>query len=60
LKEDEQLAKALQESLSVESPPRYGNGIPRYGNGIPYQGNAYQPYPMHFPMGFRYLISIAD
>ncbi|KAH8516530.1 hypothetical protein H0E87_004757 [Populus deltoides] len=53
LKEDEQLAKALQESLSVESPPRYGNGIPRYGNGIPYQGNAYQPYPIHFPMGFR-------
>jgi hypothetical protein len=51
LKEDEQLAKALQESLSVESPPRHG---------IPYQGNAYQPYPIHFPMGFRYLISIAD
>ncbi|CAK7347661.1 unnamed protein product [Dovyalis caffra] len=53
VKEDEQLAKALQESLNVESPPRYGNGIPRYGNGIPYQGSAYQPYPVHFPMGFR-------
>ncbi|KAJ6685963.1 PROTEIN DA1-RELATED 2 [Salix purpurea] len=53
LKEDEQLAKALQESLSVESPPQYGNGIPRYGSGIPYQGNAYHPYPVHFPMGFR-------
>ncbi|KAM7521079.1 hypothetical protein LguiB_020041 [Lonicera macranthoides] len=30
LKEDEQLARALQESLNVESPPRHGN---RNGNG---------------------------
>ncbi|KAJ6675715.1 PROTEIN DA1-LIKE [Salix viminalis] len=53
VKDDEQLAKALQESLNVESSPRYGNGILQYGNGIPYQGNTYQPYPVHFPMGFR-------
>lgn len=32
LKEDEQLARALQESLNVESPPRHGNRN-RNGNG---------------------------
>ncbi|XP_062101339.1 protein DA1 isoform X2 [Humulus lupulus] len=32
LQEDEQLARALQESLNVESPPRYENGG-GYGNG---------------------------
>ncbi|KAL6995627.1 hypothetical protein U1Q18_005762 [Sarracenia purpurea var. burkii] len=42
LKEDEQFAKALQESLNVESPPRYGNG------NVIYQ-------PLSFPSitGFR-------
>ena len=39
LQEDEQLARALQESLNAESPPRYGNGNthpPQYGNGNTY------------------------
>ncbi|KAK9947135.1 hypothetical protein M0R45_012570 [Rubus argutus] len=45
LEEDEQLARAIQESLNVESPPRYGNGNaypPQYGNGNthpPHYGN---------------------
>ncbi|KAJ0747751.1 putative transcription factor interactor and regulator LIM family [Helianthus annuus] len=49
LKEDEQLARALQESLKVESPPRhrYGN---RNGNG---NGNMYQPIPFPYSTGFR-------
>ncbi|XP_057986824.1 protein DA1-like isoform X5 [Hevea brasiliensis] len=50
LEEDEQLARALQESLNVESPPWYGYGI---GNGNAYQGNVYQPIPVQFPMGYR-------
>ncbi|KAI9113092.1 hypothetical protein K1719_015617 [Acacia pycnantha] len=41
LEEDELLARAVQESLNVESPPRYGNG------------NMYQPMPVYFPMGSR-------
>ncbi|KAB2628061.1 protein DA1-like [Pyrus ussuriensis x Pyrus communis] len=49
LQEDEQLARAIQESLNVESPPRHGNGNgttyqpfppPRHGNG---NGNTNQP-----------------
>ncbi|KAM0967870.1 hypothetical protein ACFX2A_016598 [Malus domestica] len=55
LQEDEQLARVIQESLNVESPPRHGNGNgntyqpippippippPRHGNG---NGNTYQP-----------------
>ncbi|XP_062158194.1 protein DA1 isoform X2 [Alnus glutinosa] len=39
LEDDEQLALAMQESLNVESPPRYG------------YGNTYQPAPVYFPMG---------
>ncbi|XP_021612349.2 protein DA1 [Manihot esculenta] len=50
LEEDEQLARAIQESLNVESPPQYGYG---YGNGNAYQGNLYQPVPVQFPMGYR-------
>ncbi|GMI82577.1 DA (large in Chinese) 1 [Hibiscus trionum] len=41
LKEDEQLARALQESLNFEPPPQYENQ------------NTYQPTPVHFPMGYR-------
>ncbi|GMH24107.1 hypothetical protein Nepgr_025950 [Nepenthes gracilis] len=42
LEEDEQLAKAVQESLNMESPPRNEHG------------NIYQqPYPFFFPSGFR-------
>lgn len=43
LEEDEQLAKALQESLNVEapSPPRYD-----YGSFFP-------PFPSFFPSGYR-------
>ncbi|KAK9164065.1 hypothetical protein Syun_004967 [Stephania yunnanensis] len=50
LEEDEQLARALQESLNMEpeSPPRSANGS--YGSG-----NVYNPMPMAlpFPTGFR-------
>ncbi|KDP38455.1 hypothetical protein JCGZ_04380 [Jatropha curcas] len=57
LEEDELLARAIQESLNVESPPRHGygngNGISYHGNGNAYQGNVYQPIPVHFPMGYR-------
>ncbi|KAI4327538.1 hypothetical protein L6164_019987 [Bauhinia variegata] len=41
LEEDEQLARALQESLNVGSPPRYDSG------------SIFQPYPLHFPPGYR-------
>ncbi|CAM8921866.1 unnamed protein product [Rhodiola kirilowii] len=43
LEEDEQLAKALQESLNVESPPR-----PRHDNG-----SIFPPFPFVFPTGYR-------
>ncbi|GAB4847095.1 Protein DA1- 1, variant 2 [Ancistrocladus abbreviatus] len=41
LKEDEQLAKALQESLNMGSPPRDDHE------------NTYQPFPFFFPSGYR-------
>ncbi|XP_044476117.1 protein DA1-like isoform X2 [Mangifera indica] len=41
LEEDEQLARAIQESLNFQSPPRYGNGHP------------YLPMPVQFPTGYR-------
>ncbi|KAK8623357.1 hypothetical protein V6N13_118243 [Hibiscus sabdariffa] len=41
LAEDEQLARALQESLIFEPPLPYENA------------NIYQPIPVHFPMGYR-------
>ncbi|EEF29114.1 protein DA1-related 1 [Ricinus communis] len=41
LEEDEQLAKALQETLTVNSPPRYDFE------------NAFSPYPVLFPSGYR-------
>ncbi|XP_065875159.1 protein DA1-related 1-like isoform X2 [Euphorbia lathyris] len=41
LEEDEQLARAIQQSLSVDSPPRYG------------LGNGFSPYPYLFPSGYR-------
>ncbi|KDP31822.1 hypothetical protein JCGZ_12283 [Jatropha curcas] len=41
LEEDEQLAKALQESLYVDTPPQYDFG------------NAFSPYPFLFPSGYR-------
>nr|DAD21772.1 TPA_asm: hypothetical protein HUJ06_023235 [Nelumbo nucifera] len=41
LEEDEQLARAIQESLNVESPPHYDNG------------NMYYPIPFPFSTGFR-------
>ncbi|GAB4852098.1 hypothetical protein Ancab_016288 [Ancistrocladus abbreviatus] len=43
LKEDEQLARALQESLNTASPPRC-----EYGNG-----NMSQPVTIPFPAGYR-------
>ncbi|KAL1353781.1 hypothetical protein AAHE18_06G264800 [Arachis hypogaea] len=48
--EDEQLARAIEESLNLESPPKYGNE------------NMYQPHPtvpipvpVYFPMGSSFL-----
>lgn len=42
LEEDEQLARAIEESLNLESPPKHGN-----------DNNTYQPI-QYFPMGYRY------
>ncbi|XP_027147969.1 protein DA1-like isoform X2 [Coffea eugenioides] len=53
LKEDEELARALQESLTCESPPQYGNrGSVPFENGHG-TGNFYQPIPYHYSTGFR-------
>ncbi|CAL5205950.1 unnamed protein product [Lathyrus oleraceus] len=41
LEEDEQLARAIEESLNLESPPKHGN-----------DNNTYQPI-QYFPMGYR-------
>ncbi|TYG69258.1 hypothetical protein ES288_D05G217500v1 [Gossypium darwinii] len=41
LEDDEQLARAIQESLNFEPPPQYENV------------NTYQPMPVHFPTGYR-------
>ncbi|XP_019174753.1 PREDICTED: protein DA1-like [Ipomoea nil] len=58
LSEDEQLARALQESLNVESPPAWhgnrndtgrGSG---YGNGNG-NGHFYQPIPFPYATSFR-------
>lgn len=48
LEEDEQLARAIEQSLILESPPR-----PRYGNE-----HIYQPIPVYFPMGSRYELRV--
>ncbi|PPR94188.1 hypothetical protein GOBAR_AA26482 [Gossypium barbadense] len=40
LEDDEQLARAIQESLNFEPPPQYENV------------NTYQPMPVHFPTGY--------
>ncbi|KAK2398450.1 protein DA1-related [Trifolium repens] len=42
LEEDEQLARAIEESLNLESPPKHGND----------NNNMYQPI-QYFPMGYR-------
>ncbi|CAI9758760.1 unnamed protein product [Fraxinus pennsylvanica] len=47
LEEDEMLAKALQESLNVESPPRYDYG----GRGD--YGGYFPPYPYYYSSGYR-------
>lgn len=43
LEEDEQLARAIEESLNLESPPKHGND----------NNTTYQPI-QYFPMGYRY------
>ncbi|KAL3833414.1 hypothetical protein ACJIZ3_008150 [Penstemon smallii] len=49
LDEDEQLAKALQESLNVESPPPSPPPRPpQYDSG-----SFLSPYPFYYPSGFR-------
>lgn len=54
LDEDEQFARALQESLNVESPPPPPHPPspppPRHGYG---NGNIYQPIPFPYSTGFR-------
>lgn len=52
MKEDEQLARALQESLTYESPPQIENRVGN-GNGSG-SGNYYQPVPFSYSVGFRY------
>ncbi|CAM0908363.1 unnamed protein product [Alopecurus aequalis] len=65
LDEDEQLARAIQESLNVESPPRARENVspPRTRenssqtrareNGSTNSGNAFQQLPFMFSSGFR-------
>jgi hypothetical protein len=48
LEEDEQLAKAIQESLNVDSSPQYDSG------------SIFQPYPFFNPGGNRYRCSLCD
>ena len=57
LEEDEQLAKALQESLSMDSPVPTPPRTPPRSRSPPRndRGNVWQPYPPFFPYGFRYL-----
>lgn len=50
LKEDEQLARAIQESLNVASPPRRGNGHSPFPNG---NGHIYQSVPFPYTTGYR-------
>ncbi|KAI5656006.1 hypothetical protein M9H77_24799 [Catharanthus roseus] len=49
IKEDEQLARALQESLNFESPPQQENR----GSKTNGSGNYYQPIPYSYSVGFR-------
>lgn len=55
LEEDEQLAKALQESLSMDSPVPTPPRTPPRSRSPPRndRGNVWQPYPPFFPYGFR-------
>ncbi|GAA0143240.1 actin or actin-binding cytoskeletal protein [Lithospermum erythrorhizon] len=57
LKEDEQLARALQESLAIESPPINANindNVNGHGNIYGHgNGNFYQPIPFPYSVGFR-------
>jgi hypothetical protein len=60
LKEDEQLARAIQESWNVETSPNE-NGSGKGGttyyrpqeNGHANGGNTYQPFPFMLSSGFR-------
>ena len=68
LDEDEQLARAIQESLNVESPPRpHENASPPRArensahprareNGNANGGNSYQQLPFMFSSGFRFVV----
>ncbi|XP_020591089.1 protein DA1-related 1-like isoform X2 [Phalaenopsis equestris] len=66
LEEDEQLARALQESMNVASPPREDGYLPSLGNDHPGfiedgqshsrengHMNLYQPIPFVYSSGFR-------
>lgn len=65
LEEDEELAKAIQESLILESPPgslptpapipalaAADPPPPRYGSG-----NSFLPYPFFLSSGYRYILA---
>lgn len=51
LEEDEQLARAIQESLNVESPMVRGNGHSPFPYG---NGHTHQPVPFSYSTGYRY------
>uniref|UniRef100_A0A7C9ENY7 LIM zinc-binding domain-containing protein n=1 Tax=Opuntia streptacantha TaxID=393608 RepID=A0A7C9ENY7_OPUST len=55
LEEDEQLAKALQESLNMDSPVPTPPRTPPRSRSPPRndRGNMWQPYPSLFPYGLR-------
>lgn len=53
LKEDEQLARALQESLNVESPPQHVSRNDHGGGNVYGNGNFYHPVPFPYSASFR-------
>ncbi|KAM3341908.1 protein DA1 isoform X1 [Capsicum galapagoense] len=53
LKEDEQLARALQESLNVESPPQHVSRNDHGGTNGYGHGNFYHPIPFPYSASFR-------
>lgn len=59
-KEDEQLARALQESLNVESPPQHVSRNDHGGGNVYGNGNFYHPVPFPYSASFRYSKIIVD
>ncbi|WMV27552.1 hypothetical protein MTR67_020937 [Solanum verrucosum] len=59
LKEDEQLARALQESLNVESPPQHVSRNDHGGGNVYGNGNFYHPVPFPYSASFRLFLRIS-